>query len=121
MDEDTFGPSITEEDVHISVNTNSRVVVLKHMFTLRELDEDPTLLLDLKEDVREECETLGEVTNVVLYDVWLALSSLSFVSYPSLSLTERIRWRHHSEVQRPHECSSMRSSTSSVFCCSAPC
>jgi len=26
------------------------------------------LLLDLKEDVREECSTLGEVTNVVLYD-----------------------------------------------------
>ncbi|KAH9048346.1 hypothetical protein EDB84DRAFT_1673143 [Lactarius hengduanensis] len=68
MDEDNFGPAITEEDVHISVNTNSRVVVLKHMFTLRELEEDPTLLLDLKEDVREECETLGEVTNVILYD-----------------------------------------------------
>ena len=45
------------------------------MFTLRELEEDPTLLLDLKEDVREECETLGEVTNVVLYDVWPTLSS----------------------------------------------
>jgi HIV Tat-specific factor 1 len=73
VDEDTFGPSITEDDVQISVNTNSRVVVLKHMFTLREIEEDPTLLLDLKEDVREECETLGEVTNVVLYDVWLAL------------------------------------------------
>ncbi|KAH8119501.1 hypothetical protein DFH11DRAFT_1540309 [Phellopilus nigrolimitatus] len=28
-----------------------------------------SLLLDLKEDVREECSTLGEVTNVVLYDV----------------------------------------------------
>jgi HIV Tat-specific factor 1 len=68
VDEDTFGPSITEDDVQISVNTNSRVVVLKHMFTLREIEEDPTLLLDLKEDVREECETLGEVTNVVLYD-----------------------------------------------------
>ena len=39
------------------------------MFTLKELEEDPSLLLDLKEDVREECETLGEVTNVVLYDV----------------------------------------------------
>lgn len=50
-------------------NRNSRVVVLKHMFTLKELDEDPTLLLDLKEDVREECSKLGEVTNVVLYDV----------------------------------------------------
>jgi HIV Tat-specific factor 1 len=69
VDEDNFGPAITEEDTQISANKNSRVVVLKHMFTLKELDEDPTLLLDLKEDVREECETLGEVTNVVLYDV----------------------------------------------------
>lgn len=39
------------------------------MFTLKELEEDPSLLLDLKEDVREECATLGDVTNVVLYDV----------------------------------------------------
>ncbi|KAN0107202.1 hypothetical protein V8E52_010404 [Russula decolorans] len=68
VDEDNFGPAITEEDTHISANKNSRVVVLKHMFTLKELEEDPSLLLDLKEDVREECETLGEVTNVVLYD-----------------------------------------------------
>jgi len=68
VDEDNFGPSITEEDTHISANKNSRIVVLKHMFTLKELEEDPSLLLDLKEDVREECETLGEVTNVVLYD-----------------------------------------------------
>ncbi|GAA6010632.1 hypothetical protein JCM11491_003002 [Sporobolomyces phaffii] len=44
------------------------VVVLEGMFTLQELDEDATLLLDLKEDVREECETLGTVTNVTLYD-----------------------------------------------------
>ncbi|KDN49824.1 hypothetical protein RSAG8_01889, partial [Rhizoctonia solani AG-8 WAC10335] len=49
--------------------TTSRVVVLKYMFTKEELAEDATLLLDLKEDVREECSNLGEVTNVVLYDV----------------------------------------------------
>ncbi|KAI9093433.1 hypothetical protein DFS34DRAFT_596109 [Phlyctochytrium arcticum] len=47
----------------------AKVVVLKHMFSLQELEEDPTLLLDLKEDVRTECEKLGEVTNVVLYDL----------------------------------------------------
>ncbi|GAA5830016.1 hypothetical protein JCM11251_006845 [Rhodosporidiobolus azoricus] len=47
---------------------NRGVVVLEGMFTLKELEEDPTLLLDLKEDVREECEKLGEVTNVTLYD-----------------------------------------------------
>ncbi|KAM0790370.1 hypothetical protein ACM66B_003252 [Microbotryomycetes sp. NB124-2] len=47
---------------------NPKVVVLQGMFTLAELEQDPALLLDLKEDVREECETLGEVTNVNLYD-----------------------------------------------------
>lgn len=68
-DEDGFGPSITEEDKVAAANKNNRVVVLKHMFTLQELEEDSSLLLDLKDDVREECSTLGEVTNVVLYDV----------------------------------------------------
>ncbi|KIJ67722.1 hypothetical protein HYDPIDRAFT_25197 [Hydnomerulius pinastri MD-312] len=67
-DEDGFGPAKTEEDSLNIVNRNSRVVVLKHMFSLKELDEDASLLLDLKEDVRDECSTLGEVTNVVLYD-----------------------------------------------------
>lgn len=39
------------------------------MFSPSDIDKDPALLLDLKDDVREECEMLGEVTNVVLYDV----------------------------------------------------
>lgn len=68
-DGDGFGPAITEEEKAQTANKNNRVVVLKHMFTLAELEEDAALLLDLKEDVREECSTLGEVTNVVLYDV----------------------------------------------------
>ncbi|KAI6113245.1 hypothetical protein EDD16DRAFT_1484363 [Pisolithus croceorrhizus] len=67
-DDDGFGPAKTEEDRIHSHNRSSRVVVLKHMFSLKELDEDPTLLIDLKEEVREECSSLGEVTNVVLYD-----------------------------------------------------
>jgi len=67
-DEDGFGPTIQPEDGVNVMNKNSRVVVLKHMFTLGELEEDAALLLDLKEDVREECSSLGEVTNVVLYD-----------------------------------------------------
>jgi len=100
VDEDNFGPAITEDDTHISANKNSRVVVLKHMFTLKELEEDPSLLLDLKEDVREECETLGEVTNVVLYDVRRYLFSVVRFS-PSLS-SERAGWYHDSEVQGSH-------------------
>ncbi len=66
-DEDGFGPSLEPEET-VAPKT-SRAVVLKHMFTLKELEEDATLLLDLKEDVRDECSSLGEVTNVVLYDV----------------------------------------------------
>ena len=68
-DEDGFGPQLEVQDTQPVANRNSRVVVLKHMFTLEELEKDATLLLDLKEEVREEAETLGEVTNVVLYDV----------------------------------------------------
>jgi HIV Tat-specific factor 1 len=39
------------------------------MFTLDELEKDVSLLIELKDEVREECETLGEVTSVVLFDV----------------------------------------------------
>ncbi|WVR09154.1 hypothetical protein IAU60_006216 [Kwoniella sp. DSM 27419] len=49
-------------------NRFNRVVVLKGMFAPEDLDKEPELLLELKEDVREEAETLGQVTNVVLYD-----------------------------------------------------
>ncbi|TKY90826.1 hypothetical protein EX895_000824 [Sporisorium graminicola] len=52
-----------------STAAGGRTVVLTKMFTLHELDSDPTLLLDLKQDVREECtDTVGGVTNVVLWD-----------------------------------------------------
>ncbi|KAG7449537.1 uncharacterized protein BT62DRAFT_985135 [Guyanagaster necrorhizus] len=68
VDEDGFGPAINPEDASHAINKNSRVVVLKHMFTTKDLEDDVSLLLDLKEEVREECSSLGEVTNVVLYD-----------------------------------------------------
>ncbi|CAK7263113.1 hypothetical protein SEPCBS119000_000317 [Sporothrix epigloea] len=65
----------SDEDDRFAGMTRSRrntkwdkVVVLKHMFTLDELQEDPAALLDIKEDIREECSKLGEVTNVVLFD-----------------------------------------------------
>lgn len=45
-----------------------KVVILRHMFTLAELDEDPAALLEIKEDIRDECAKIGPVTNVVLYD-----------------------------------------------------
>lgn len=45
-----------------------KIVILRHMFTLEELNEDPAALLEIKEDIREECAKLGPVTNVVLFD-----------------------------------------------------
>ncbi|EPY50160.1 U2 snRNP-associated protein Uap2 [Schizosaccharomyces cryophilus OY26] len=45
-----------------------KILVLKHIFTLDELDAQPELLLDLKEDITAEAEKCGRVTNVVLYD-----------------------------------------------------
>lgn len=45
-----------------------KIVVMKHMFTLEDLAEDPAAYLDIKEEVREECEKFGQVTNVILYD-----------------------------------------------------
>jgi HIV Tat-specific factor 1 len=38
------------------------------MFTAKEIEEDPGAILDIKEDIRDECSKLGDVTNVVLYD-----------------------------------------------------
>lgn len=62
----------SDDEPSALVETSSRwdkVVILKHMFTLKELEEDPAAILDIKEDIREECGKLGEVTNVVLYDL----------------------------------------------------
>lgn len=62
-----------DEDVYVPpeqrTGKRDKMVILKHMFTLEELAEDPAALLEIKEDIREECEKLGEVTNVVLYDL----------------------------------------------------
>lgn len=44
------------------VDTSSKwdkVVILKHMFTLEELEEDSAAILDIKEDIREEVRIFG--------------------------------------------------------------
>lgn len=45
-----------------------KVVILKNMFTPSEFDEDPMLINELRDDVREESSKFGEVKNVKLYD-----------------------------------------------------
>ncbi|KHN99890.1 RNA recognition motif family protein [Metarhizium album ARSEF 1941] len=51
-----------------SSSKRDKTVILRRMFTLEELDEDPAALLEIKEDIRDECAKLGTVTSVVLYD-----------------------------------------------------
>lgn len=49
-------------------NKWAKVVVVKHAFTLKELEEDVGAFLEIKEDMREEAEKHGVVTNVTLFD-----------------------------------------------------
>lgn len=49
-------------------NKHSKIVVVKYAFTLEEIEQDPGAISDIKQDMREEGETCGTVTNVVLYD-----------------------------------------------------
>jgi HIV Tat-specific factor 1 len=39
-----------------------------YLFNLTNRQEDVAAILDIKEDIRDECAKVGEVTNVVLYD-----------------------------------------------------
>nr|OQO15485.1 hypothetical protein B0A51_16245 [Rachicladosporium sp. CCFEE 5018] len=60
-----------EDDVSVLPETSTRwdkVVILKHMFTLAEIEEDASLIDEIAEDTREECSNFGEVENVVLFD-----------------------------------------------------
>lgn len=47
---------------------NEKVVVLKNMFDPSEFEEEPTLINDLRDDVRNECSRFGEVKNVKMFD-----------------------------------------------------
>lgn len=96
------------DDQMSSSGKNARVVILKHMFSIDELEEDARLMLDLKEDVREECSTIGEVTNVVLYDV---CAFYIYFSFPLIFLSiviERAGRYHVSQVQGSIKCTSLR-------------
>ncbi|KAH7414311.1 hypothetical protein DE146DRAFT_31514 [Phaeosphaeria sp. MPI-PUGE-AT-0046c] len=49
-------------------NKWAKVCIVKHAFTLEELDEDPAALLEIKEDMRDEAEKFGKDPKVTLYD-----------------------------------------------------
>ncbi|KAF1915038.1 hypothetical protein BDU57DRAFT_260653 [Ampelomyces quisqualis] len=49
-------------------NKWAKICIVKNAFTLKELDEDAAAYLEIKEDMREQGEKYGDVTNVTLYD-----------------------------------------------------
>ncbi|KAF3000131.1 hypothetical protein E8E13_004790 [Curvularia kusanoi] len=49
-------------------NKWAKVCILRYAFTLEELEEDEVALLEIKEDMRDEAEKFGDVTNVTLFD-----------------------------------------------------
>ena len=60
-----------DDDPQALPETSSRfdkVVVLTKMFTLADLAEDAHAASDITEDVREECEKLGAIANITLFD-----------------------------------------------------
>jgi HIV Tat-specific factor 1 len=49
-------------------NKWAKYCIVKHAFKLADLEEDISEILEIKEEMREEAEKFGSVTNVTLYD-----------------------------------------------------
>ena len=49
-------------------NKWAKVVIIRNIFDLEQLEEDAGAYLEIKEDMRDEAETFGDVTNVTLFD-----------------------------------------------------
>lgn len=45
-----------------------RIAILKHMFDYKEFEKDPTLINEIKIDLKSECEKFGEVKKVLIFD-----------------------------------------------------
>ena len=56
-----------EEDARLTSRAQ-RTCILKNMFRSNDFKDDPSLILDLKEDIYDECSKLGDVTTVSIFD-----------------------------------------------------
>lgn len=65
--------------------------LFKQLLTHR-LQEDPAAMLEIKEDLREECAKVGDVTNVVLFDKEPdGVASVRFVDAEAAKACVRVR------------------------------
>ncbi|KAH8730978.1 hypothetical protein GQ44DRAFT_605258, partial [Phaeosphaeriaceae sp. PMI808] len=49
-------------------NKWAKVCIIKYAFTFEELEKEPGAYFDIKQDIREEAETFGEVKGVTMFD-----------------------------------------------------
>ena len=68
-----------------------KVVVIRNMFEVEELDRDPGLILDYSNNIRVQCSKFGTVTKVSLYD-----------KHPDGVCQVTITCRHHSPPVTSH-------------------
>ncbi|KAK3742084.1 hypothetical protein QZH41_017543 [Actinostola sp. cb2023] len=47
---------------------NERVVVIRNMFDVNEFEKEPPLILEMRNDLRKECEKYGDVRKVIVFD-----------------------------------------------------
>jgi len=47
---------------------HEKVIVIKNMFTVEELDRDPGLIIDYSNNIRTQCSKFGGVAKVILHD-----------------------------------------------------
>merc|ERR1719445_545374 len=47
---------------------HEKVVVIKNMFDIKDVDADPGLILDFSNNIRSQCSKFGHVSKVILYD-----------------------------------------------------
>ncbi|PNS20963.1 Splicing factor U2AF-associated protein 2 [Sphaceloma murrayae] len=68
-DWDDDDPQVVEEEVK-PASKFDKTVYVKHMFTLEEMEEEPELLLELPEDIREKAEEeeWGAITTIDVFD-----------------------------------------------------
>ena len=47
---------------------HEKVIVIKNMFDVKEVDADPGLILDYSNNIRKQCSKFGSVSKVIVYD-----------------------------------------------------
>lgn len=55
-----------------------KTVIFEHLFDPSEIASDPSISLDIKEDLMDECSKLGNVTSIVIYEKSQGIASVKF-------------------------------------------